>query len=198
VVDVGLEKLFVAFKKEKRYLNGVTAATLRSYDKSWLAFKYHYGCTHVLPTGASVKAVMVSMLESGMSPAGANSYARSINSFLSWLYENDHTPERLKIPLTKQPKRVLRTYTPEEVARIVNHKPTSRTGKRIMTLLYLLIDTGCRVNEALTLTRDAVDFDNPLITLLGKGRKERKAPMCLECKKAIFRWLNTHDHNLVF
>jgi len=138
------------------------------------------------------------MLESGLSPGAANSYARSINSFLSWLFENGHTPQHLRIPLTKQPKRVLKTYTPEEVERIIKHKPQSRTGKRVMAILFLLIDTGARVSEALSLTRSAIDYDNLLVTLKGKGQKERKVPISIECRKALFRWYSTHSYDLVF
>jgi len=46
----------------------------------------------------------------------------------------------------------------------------------MMAPLYLLIDTGARVSEALSLTRKNVDFDNLLVTLQGKGRKERRVP----------------------
>jgi site-specific recombinase XerD len=96
-----------------------------------------------------LKALMVSMISSGLKQGAANSYARSINSFLTWLHDNGHTEQHLRVPLTKQPKRVLQTYTTEEAERIINHKPASPTGKRVMALLRLLIDTGCRVNEAL-------------------------------------------------
>jgi len=69
---------------------------------------------------------MVSMIASGLKQGAANSYARSINSFLSWLHENGHTPHHLRIPQTSAHKRVLRTYTLEEARRIISHKPASR------------------------------------------------------------------------
>src|SRR6266542_5385246 len=188
------DKLFELFLKEKQFLDGVSPATIYIYSKSWLAFKRHKA--EITKTG--VKAFMVEMLSAGVKPSTANTYACSINSFLSWLHENDYTEEHLKVPLTKEPKRVLRTYSPEEVERIIRHKPKSRTGKRIMALLFLLIDTGARVNEALSLTRSEIDWDSLLVTLKGKGNKERRVPISLECRKHLFRWLNTHNHQLVF
>jgi site-specific recombinase XerD len=133
---VDLHSLFAQFKREKQFLNGVTSATIRSYDKSRLAFVAHRDCT-CLPylNESSLKALRVSMIASGLKQGAANSYARSINSFLSWLFENGHTAQHLRIPLTKQPKRVLKTYTPEEVSSIVSHKPKSFTGRRVMALL---------------------------------------------------------------
>jgi integrase/recombinase XerD len=193
-----LEKLFATFLKEKQFLTGVAAATLRAYSLSWVAFTRHYGCTHMPPTRESVKALMITMRQSGLSAGTANFHARSINSFLSWLSENGHIPERLRVPMTKQPKQVLKTYSPEEAQRIINHNPKSRTGKRVMTILLLLIDTGARVSEALSLTRKAVDFNNLLITLHGKGNRERRVPISPECRKRLSQWLNTHKHELVF
>jgi site-specific recombinase XerD len=188
------DKLFEMFLKEKQFLEGVSPATIYIYSKAWLAFERH----KAVITKSGVKAFMVSMISSGVKPGTANSYARGINSFLTWLFENDYTEAHLKVPLTKEPKRVLHTYTPEEVEKIINHKPKSRTGKRMMALLFLLIDTGARINEALSLTRKDIDWDNLLVTLLGKGDEERKVPISLECRKHLFRWLNTHDHQFVF
>ena len=195
---VDLQSLFIQFKREKEYLKYVTSATLRAYDKSWVAFKYHYGCICVLPTEDTVKAVMASWLQSGLAPGAANSYARSVNSFLSWLHESGTTTKRLRIQLAATPRRVLKTYSEQDARKIVNHKPTTRAGKRVLALLYLLIDTGARINEALSLTRDGIDWENFLVTLYGKGRKERKVPISPECRKALFRYVNTHNFALVF
>ena len=39
-----------------------------------------------------------------------------------------------------------------------------------------------------TCVRADVDFDNLLLTLHGKGRKDRKVPMSLELRKRLFLW----------
>lgn len=196
---VDLPALFEKFKKEKQYLGNVTPATIRSYEKSWLAFVAHRGCTCLAYlSDESVKELMVSWLAFGLKPGAANSYARSVNSFLSWLHECGHTTARFRVPLAKDARKVLKTYSEEDAARIVAYKPTTATGKRVMALLYLLIDTGCRIDEALSLRRENVDFDNMLVTLYGKGRKERIVPIGPTCRKELFRWLNSHEHALVF
>jgi len=64
----------------------------------------------------------------------------------------------------------LQTYTPEELRRIVTHKPRSLTGKRVMALVFLLIYTGARVSEALSLTRKAIDFEGLMVARLGEQR----------------------------
>ena len=191
-----LAPLFTEFLREKQYLKGATPKTLRAYRQGWDRFKRHHA--DELPTEASLRNLMVDMLQSGLKPGAANCYARSINSFLSWLALRRHIPERISIPLTKAARKVLKTYTDEDMDKIICYKPTSRVERRLLALLTLLIDTGCRVEEALTLTRRNVDFDNRLVTVYGKGQKERRIPYSFDCRKVLFRHLQTHNHELVF
>ena len=56
-------------------------------------------------------------------------------------------------------------------------------------LALLLLDTGCRITEALTLRVSDVDMDNMLVTLDGKGRKQRIVPFSFELRKALHRFV---------
>ena len=47
--------------------------------------------------------------------------------------------------------------------------------RRLHLLTLLLLDTGCRITEVLTLRVRDLDMDNMLITLDGKGRKQRRS-----------------------
>jgi len=53
--------------------------------------------------------------------------------------------------------------------------------------VLFLFDTGCRISEALTLRVSEIDFDNLLVTLDGKGRKQRVVPFSFELRRALFR-----------
>jgi len=45
--------------------------------------------------------------------------------------------------------------------------------RRLHTLICLLFDTGLRISEALSLTKENVDLDNLSIKVHGKGGKHR-------------------------
>lgn len=198
MVYLQIEKLFSTYLREKQFLQGASPATVRINEKSLVAFKHFIGCTCEL-SDAKCRDFMAVMVGSGeIKPSSANGYARCFNSFLTWLHTNGHTPTHLKVPLTSTPKRVLQTYTADEIRRIVTHKPTSRTQKRMLAILFVLIDTGARVSEALSLTRKDVDFENLLVTLTGKGNKQRTIPISIECRKRLYVWLGSHDHEIVF
>lgn len=189
------DELFETFVTEKQYLERVTDRTLQSYREAWKAFN-KYGKAEI--TSQGVKEFMIEMAKSEMEPGAANSFARSINPFLTWLYENKHTPIHLKIPMQTLEKRVRKTYTPEEMKRILSFKPVTFGEKQLIILIAFLIDTGARINEALTLERSNVDLDNQLITLYGKGRKQRRIPISPECRDRLARRMKKHRHSLVF
>ena len=62
----------------------------------------------------------------------------------------------------------------------------SNTG--VHALILTIFDTGCRITELLTAAVTDFDFDNLLLTVYGKGRKERRVPMSIELGRTLFRW----------
>jgi integrase/recombinase XerD len=62
----------------------------------------------------------------------------------------------------------------------------------------MMMDTGVRINEALTLKRSNVDFDNLLMLVYGKGNKERVLPFSYELRKILYRHIRGHKFELVF
>ena len=61
-----------------------------------------------------------------------------------------------------------------------------------------MIDTGCRIDEGRTLKWDAVDFDNLIIKVVGKGNKERIVPMSVELRKILYKLLQRNEFQFVF
>jgi len=50
----------------------------------------------------------------------------------------------------------------------------------------LLLDTGLRIDEALSLDRDHIDLHNCLVRIHGKGNRQRLVPISLECRKRLY------------
>jgi integrase/recombinase XerD len=61
--------------------------------------------------------------------------------------------------------------------------------RRLHLLTLFLLDTGARVGEALNVRVREIDFDNLLLTLDGKGRKQRIVPFSFELRRAMFRYI---------
>jgi len=134
------------------------------------------------------------MREKGLRATGCNSAIRSINAYLKWAGSS------FKIPQMKQPQVVLPTYSTLQLELLLGWKPKKVTGHRLSILIALLADTGCRIDEALSLSSKDIDFDNLLALLHGKGRKDRLVPMSLELRRRLFLFQRKTDakEGLVF
>jgi integrase/recombinase XerD len=190
---MNLESLFQQFLKEKRFIQNVSQNTILFYEQSFKTFNLQDPVTK-----SQLKERVTSLREAGKSPACCDAYIRGINSFLTWLFQNEHLEEHLKVKRLKLERRVMKTFTDVQIKAILTFKPKNFYEARLHTLLCTLAETGIRIDEALGLSRDRIDFDNMLLTVKGKGNKERIVPFSIELRKALFKWLKQHKFNLVF
>ncbi len=191
---MNLDELFGRFLQEKQFLEGFTEKTIQFYNASYKAFK-KAGLSE-LP--ANLQQCVITLRQGGMKAQTINTYRKGINSFFSWLTQNDYLTGFSKLKPLKTERKIKPSYSDEDVRKIIAYRPKNFTQKRLHTLLCLLIDSGVRINEALTLTRHRLNFEALHFTVYGKGRKERVLPMSLELRKILFRFLKEHPHPLVF
>ena len=108
-----------------------------------------------------------------------------------------------RISQLKEPQNILPTLTEAQVKLLVNWKPKPKNfyERRLHLLSLVLLDLGCRITEALTLRVGNVDMENMLITLDGKGRKQRIVPFSFALRKALHRFIadfNRKPDSLLF
>jgi len=185
---------FSDFIRERQYLNNVSTATISWYTHAlkWLPCES--------PTQEQLKDVVLQMREKGLKATGCNAAIRAINAYLHW---NSSEGERRcgpgckhpRVPKLKEPEKVLPTFTAAQIKMLVNWRPKPKRfhQRRLHLLTLLLLDTGCRITEALTLRVCDVDMDNMLLTLDGKGRKQRIIPFSFALRKAVHRFKADFD-----
>jgi site-specific recombinase XerD len=85
----------------------------------------------------------------------------------------------LQIPCKKCQQPIVRHLTPEQTKQLLATPDQSKiSGRRDLTLLSVLYDTGARVQELCDLHVRDVRLEHPaMITLTGKGRKTRHVPI---------------------
>ena len=113
-----------------------------------------------------------------------------------WLHK-EHKQPLLKIPKLKEEQKVLATLRPEQVKFLIHWKPIGRNKTRVRIMALTALDTGLRINELLSLTRQDVNLDALTLLVHGKGNKQRLVPMSIELRKALYRHLAGHQHELV-
>ena len=114
--------LFEQFLKERIYIKNVSKNTIEFYRSSFKAYQKTSASASV-PTKQDLNTFVTEMREKGTKPVTCNTYIRGMNSFLTWLYENEHIPAPLKIKQLKCEQRVMKTFDDKELRRIIQYKP---------------------------------------------------------------------------
>lgn len=81
---------------------------------------------------------------------------------------------------------------PAEDAKLTKAQRATRT--RDVALVELLYATGMRVSELVNLDTTDVDWTAGLITVLGKGNKQRRIPFGGPSQRALTEWLEVRNH----
>ena len=105
----------------------------------------------------------------------------------------------IKLPQRERPH--VQYLTNEEVERALSVIPRNTfTGLRLRTLVILLLNTGLRISEALSLDRTTFELDQKEIEIVGKGGKRRTVFLNDHCLHAVKKYLyrRTDDHPAVF
>jgi len=178
---------FAEFIRERQLLSNVSPSTLEWYHYSfkWLRTES--------PSQDELKDAVLRMREKGLKATGCNSAIRAINTYMHWAsigLEVKCGPacKHPKIAQLKEPQLVLPTFTEQQIRLLVAWKPKGPYQRRLHLLIMFLLDTGCRISEALDLNVSDIDFENMLTTLDGKGRKQRVVPFSFELRKTLFRY----------
>lgn len=177
---------FEQFIKERIYLKNVSPRTVEWYRECFKRLSKH-------PlTEDGLKAFVIGMRESGLQPISCNGRIRVANAYLNWL------GSPLKLSRLKEQEKVLATFQPDQVTRLLMWKPKTATGQRLHTIICALLDSGTRIDELLSRRVSDVDLDNMLLTVQGKGNKQRKVPVSFELRKILWRYLQGHESSLLF
>jgi len=192
-------ELFEQFIRERQYLKNVSPRTVDWYLDCFSAMKRFYGPNLAVDDFSrdSLKQWVVNMRQGGTSAVSCNTFICGVNAFLNWLYQEGHLAEKIRLSKLIVEQNVLRTLTDEQVRRIICAKPKGRNQTRVRVVALIILDSGLRISEVLGLRGTDVDFDNRVIRLLGKGRKERLVPMSFELRKTLFRYPR-QPHELLF
>jgi integrase/recombinase XerD len=181
-----MSERFEQFIRERQYLQNVSPRTIQWYRE---AFKW---LDDEQPDQQALKMFVIRMRERGLKASSCNNRIRAVNAYLNW------SDSALRLPKLKEEQRMLPSFSVDDVRKFSQWKPRTRTQKRLQVLISLLADTGCRISEALDLIWSDVDFENLLLTLHGKGAKDRRVPISFDLRRLLFRLKQSSNFEKVF
>ena len=122
-----------------------------------------------------------------LSAATVHGHVRTLRAFFNWLVLEGLTqnnPARdLKPP--KFIRKIISTLSDQEIGTILNTFGGSSSEIRSQTIFMLLLDTGLRIGELISLKMEDVHMDEGYIKVMGKGKKERIVPMGNNAQNAL-------------
>jgi site-specific recombinase XerD len=129
-------------------------------------------------------------------------YARSARAFFHWLVRQNLIPDnpfdRVVFPKVGRP--LIQTITDEEFEQLLlacappneEGRFAERAAVRNRAILWLFYDTGIRVSELTHLRLADFDRKKGMISVKGKGSKERRIALGQNCLRNLLQYVDRH------
>ncbi|TXI32166.1 MAG: tyrosine recombinase XerC, partial [Ottowia sp.] len=126
----------------------------------------------------------------GLAPKSLQRRLSACRSYYAWLLKNGHIPASpgagLRAP--KAPRRLPQVLDVDEAVRLVEVPTDVPLGLRDRALLELFYSSGLRLSELCGLRWRDLHDDAGLVTVLGKGGKQRSVPVGSHARRALGQW----------
>lgn len=117
----------------------------------------------------------------------------ALRSFLRYLIEErviGHDPTR-GLQLPKSPRRLPRVLDADQARQLVEIDGDDPLALRDRAMLELFYSSGLRLSELAGLDCDQLDLTDAVVTVIGKGRKQRSVPLGRYACRALGEWFKT-------
>jgi integrase len=146
-----LATLQTQFLLERRYLKNLADRSIGWYRGVFRVYGAIEDNASTLPTKARLHRFVILLRERGVKPVTINSYRTALNALCGWLHAEGHLPDRVSMPHLRVARSIVPTFTEDQIKALLRPLGPRFTHQRLRMLVALLIDTGLRIEEALTL-----------------------------------------------
>lgn len=148
-----------------------------------------------------VKGFVADLLDSGIEAATARSRQLSMRRFSAWLEEEGEidTDPLLGLKAPKLDTKVVKSLSDNDIRRLVKAcSGSDMRDRRDEAIVRLMIETGMRAGECVSLTVNDVDLVAGVATVhRGKGGKGRVSPFGPQTGRAIDRYMRMRRTHLL-
>jgi len=194
-----------AFSEYLEFQRGLSAGTIRAYR-----YDLSYYAKWLKLTGKNLADVMPKDIdgyvrymhgELGIFPRTGKRRVAAISTFHKWMVREGilkNDPVHF-IVFPKSASRLPVYLTKEEIiqfAMIMENEANKLpvVGTRNRALMYLMMFSGLRISETLSIRETNItvlDGQPTMVTVIGKGNKERQVPLSTDASRAVRAWLDT-------
>ena len=176
--------------------DGLAQLTLAAYRRDLLAFGNWLRQSRARELNAAVagdiEAYLAWRFAQHAQPRSAARYTSSLKRFYRYLLRENltATDPTLNLDSPKLPRSLPKTLTEADVERLLNSAATDAPlDLRDRAMLETLYATGLRVSELVGLKLTAVNLNDGVLRVTGKGNKDRLVPLGEEAVEWLRRYL---------
>ena len=128
-----------------------------------------------------------------LSPYSVQGHVRAVKAFWSWLAAEGYIQDNplAKFPLPKVPQNLVKVLTQDQIKTLLAQiDRTTPMGAKYFSILLLLLDTGVRISELISIQMNKLNLQDGYVEVLGKGQKQRVVPFSKGIRKQILHYLS--------
>ncbi|MCF6319645.1 MAG: tyrosine recombinase XerC [Proteobacteria bacterium] len=169
--------------------------TLKAYGRDIDAFidflkQQHNNTSVEFVTDTIVSQFLVEQYSQNISPKSLARYRSSLNNLFAFILHNKGISNN-PIELVNTPKigsKLPEVLDVDTVSRLLNIPAESEIAIRDKAIIELFYSSGLRLSELSNLYWFNLDFEQALVTVTGKGNKQRLVPVGRHALQALDKW----------
>ncbi len=140
--------------------------------------------------GDDIRAFVAAGHRGGLSPKSLQRRLSACRSFYQWLLKHGHIAANPAAGVRgpKAPRNLPQVLDVDEATQLVEVPVEAPLGLRDRALLELFYSSGLRLSELVALRWRDLDLDAGLVTVLGKGSRQRSVPVGSHACRALADW----------
>lgn len=144
---------------------------------------------------AEVRGWVAAMHRRGLSGRSIQRALSALRTFYRYLLREQAVTRNPASGVTapKSARRLPKTLTADQAARLVTLAARDPLGLRDRALLELLYSSGLRLSEAVNLNLSELDLAGGIVRVTGKGKKVRDVPVGAKARAALRAWFAVRD-----
>lgn len=140
--------------------------------------------------GEDIRGCIAAGHRGGLSPKSLQRRLSACRSFYQWLLKHGHIAANPAAGVRgpKAPRKLPQVLDVDEATQLVEVPVDAPLGLRDRALLELFYSSGLRLSELVSLRWRDLDLGGGLVTVLGKGSRQRSVPVGSHALRALTDW----------
>ena len=179
---------------------GASSRTINAYECDLGQFLRFCNADISCLTKLQVEKFIQHLQERSFAPKTVARKLSAIREFCKFLYSehiiNNNPTQNILTPKQEKPLPKFLSYAQIEELIAAAYAKNDYRWQRVAVMIELMYATGLRVSELVSLSLSAINYNKGLITIFGKGSKERLVPVASGTLDAVQKYLESRQNFL--